>query len=116
MTKILLAIGLILSVVSKLFQLFSTSIIGDILILVAAPFLVLAIAVSIPAYKINIIQVDTRAIARKFAILMCLTVSSFQMLTMITFGWRNNLGCLFFIPFILFGYTTAKTYHRLIKD
>ena len=99
---VFLIIGLILSITSKGFQFLAKSKLGDVLVLFAAIFFVLAILYTIPAYR----GLFTSELGVKRAIFIaafaCLAVVSFQLFAMITFGYGQKIGFTFLVPFAVF--------------
>lgn len=98
---IFLLIGLVLSISSKVIQFTVKSKIGDGLVIIAAIFFVLAILHTIPAYKELLHNEQSMKNATLIAVLSCLAVISFQLTTMVTFGYQQKLGLLFLIPFFI---------------
>jgi hypothetical protein len=100
--NVYLLIGLILSAISKWLQFRFNAGIGDILILPAATFFVLAILNYQKPFQILMGQPDKHKEARLFSLYCCLSVLCFQLLTMITFGWGYAIGIAFTLPFLVF--------------
>ncbi|HAX71914.1 MAG TPA: hypothetical protein DCY20_00160 [Firmicutes bacterium] len=95
-----LVIGLLLSVISKLLQFVYSSKIGDLIVIFAAVFLVLAILYTIPPY-VKLVHEDKK-LANRQAIYSCLSVFSFQVMMIQVIGNKQNIGFVFMIPFIIF--------------
>ena len=96
-----LLIGLSLTILSKVLQFVYKSKIGDLLVIPAAIFFVLAVLFSIRKYtdllnKENGIQEVTI-----IATAACLAIVSFQVMTILLFGNNNKLGFVFLVPCIL---------------
>jgi len=91
-----------LSIISKSLQFFAKSKFGDILVLVAAVFFVLAILNTIPAYK-ELLETASGAKRATFIVVFaCLAVVSFQLFTVMTFGYGQKIGFTFLLPFTIF--------------
>ena len=73
-----LIIGVLLSLISKWLQLQSHSFWGDVLVILAAIFFVLALLLSIPRYTAYMENKKQRRSAIRLAVECCLTVVSFQ--------------------------------------
>ena len=101
MKKRFLIVGVILSIVSKVMQFAFDNILGDIIILIAAPFFVLSILLFIPKYDQLLKNSTTKKLAIHMAIYCCLTVLFFQLFTMLTFGWGVSFGMFFVIPLLI---------------
>ena len=99
---VFLIIGLIFSITSKGLQFITKSKFGDILVLFAAIFFVLAILYTIPAYKGLLATAPGTKRAIFIAVFACLSVVSFQLFAMITFGYGQKIGFTFLVPFIVF--------------
>lgn len=116
MEKKFLYTGLILSGISKILQITNYAIIGDVLILCAAPLLVLAVLFYIPKYKMIFDYPKTRPIAIKCAIFSCLTIFFFQLFTMISFGWKRTIGFVFIFPFALSAVIVIESVWQMYKN
>ena len=102
MGKIFLILGIILSVISKVMQLVYKSKWGDYIVLPAAMMFVLAILFYWPRYLYYLHNRETANTAILFALFCCLTVLSFQLFTMISFGKGMPIGYAVILPFLVF--------------
>ena len=102
MQKKFLILGLVFSAISKLLQWYYKSIWGDIIILPAAVMFVLAILLYWPRYLSYLKQSKTKNKAKLFALFCCLSVLSFQIFTMLSFGKKMLMGYIFIFPLLLF--------------
>lgn len=102
MKSLFLILGLALSITSKILQIYFGSIWGDILVLPAATMFVLAILFYWPRYVYYLKQNRTKNTAKVFALLCSLTVLSFQLFTMLSFGKKMPIGYVFIFPFLIF--------------
>lgn len=98
--SLLLASGILLSAVFKYIQWTESSLIGDLLILPAGTCFVLAILFFIPQFQKAFQSPKTKNKAILLAVLASLTVFSFQLFTMLLFGYRQSIGYVF-IPIVL---------------
>ncbi|GLC90544.1 hypothetical protein [Lysinibacillus piscis] len=93
---IFLFIGIVLSVTSKVVQFVFKSKIGDMIVIPAAIFFVLAVLFSIPQFKH--LERMNRIVLAVFA---CMTVVSFQVMMLLLVGYHTKIGFLFLIPCIV---------------
>lgn len=100
---IFLAIGVLLSAVSKLLQFVYQSNSGDLIVLPAAVFFVLAILHSLPAFKALYQTAQGARQANIMAILACSAVVSFQIMMILIMGNNNWLGLLLLVPCVAMG-------------
>ena len=111
-----LAIGVLLSAVSKLLQFVYQSNIGDLIVLPAAVFFVLAILHSLTAFKALYHTAQGARQANMMAALACSAVVSFQIMMILIIGNNNWLGLLLLVPFAamgaLFGF---KWFQNIVK-
>ncbi|MCX7709672.1 MAG: hypothetical protein N2484_07455 [Clostridia bacterium] len=99
MNLIFLAIGLVLSGISKFYQFkLKDWRIGNILVVPAAVFLCLALLFSIKRFTSLYDDPVTRVQGIIMAVTACGTVVSFQGLTMLVIGQRSMAGLLFLLP------------------
>lgn len=108
--------GMTLSVCSKLLQLYFGSLWGDILVLFAALCLVLAILLYIPQFQFYLQHAQTKKLAKFFALMCCLTVLSFQLFTMMTFGKGFSWGLSFIFPVLIFGTSSIYLWLKLMRQ
>ena len=116
LNKYFLIMGILLSICSKVLQFQFGSFWGDVIILPAAVFFVLAILLYIPKYKAFLQNDMFRKKAIVFALFCCLTVLFFQPFTMVTFGkgiWR---GLFLLAPFLIFGGSSIFIWFYLLKS
>lgn len=100
--SLFLALGIVLSLASKYLQFRYSSIWGNLLILPAATFFILAILLFIPQYVTVLRHARTRKKAILLATLCCLAVFFFQLFTMIAFGKGKYWRFIFIIPVLIF--------------
>lgn len=108
-----LLLGIGLSIASKWVQLQYGSVWGDLLILPAAVFFVLAILLSIPSYQSFLEHAELRRAAYLLAVYACAAVLSFQLFTMTAFGWGNSWGFFLLLPVLLFAGLTLIQWRSL---
>lgn len=113
---VFLAIGVLLSAVSKLLQFVYQSTVGDLIVLPAAVFFVLAILHSLTAFKALYHSAQGARQANMMATLACSAVVSFQIMMILIIGNNNWLGLLLLVPFVamgaLFGF---KWFQNIVK-
>ncbi|MBC3901656.1 hypothetical protein GH811_18830 [Acetobacterium malicum] len=100
---VFLAIGVLLSAVSKLLQFVYQSTVGDLIVLAAAVFFVLAILHSLTAFKALYHTAQGARQANMMATLACSAVVSFQIMMILIIGNNNWLGLLLLVPFVAMG-------------
>ena len=100
---VFLAIGVLLSAVSKLLQFVYQSTVGDLIVLAAAVFFVLAILHSLTAFKALYHTAQGARQANMLATLACSAVVSFQIMMILIIGNNNWLGLLLLVPFVAMG-------------
>ena len=111
-----LAIGVLLSVVSKLLQFVYQAKIGDFIVIPAAVFFVLAILHSLPAFKALYRTAQGARQANIMATLACSAVVSFQIMMILIIGNSNWLGLLLLVPFIALGALFGvKWFQNIVK-
>lgn len=111
-----LAIGVLLSVVSKLLQFVYQAKIGDFIVIPAAVFFVLAILHSLPAFKALYRTAKGARQANIMATLACSAVVSFQIMMILIIGNNNWLGLLLLMPFIALGALFGvKWFQNIVK-
>ncbi|MEL7662095.1 hypothetical protein [Acetobacterium wieringae] len=111
-----LAIGVLLSVVSKLLQFVYQAKIGDFIVIPAAVFFVLAILHSLPAFKALYRTAKGARQANIMATLACSAVVSFQIMMILIIGNNNWLGLLLLVPFIALGALFGvKWFQNIVK-
>lgn len=111
-----LAIGVLLSVVSKLLQFVYQAKIGDFIVIPAAVFFVLAILHSLPAFKALYRTAKGARKANIMATLACSAVVSFQIMMILIIGNNNWLGLLLLVPFIALGALFGvKWFQNIVK-
>ncbi|MBC3900386.1 hypothetical protein [Acetobacterium malicum] len=98
-----LSIGIVLSVISKLLQFAYQAKIGDLIVLPAAVFFVLAILHSLNGFKALYLTPQGASQANIMATLACGAVVSFQIMMILIIGNNNQLGFFFVVPFIAMG-------------
>ncbi|VUZ23692.1 Uncharacterised protein [Acetobacterium wieringae] len=112
-----LAIGVLLSVVSKLLQFVYQAKIGDFIVIPAAVFFVLAILHSLPAFKALYRTAQGARQANIMATLACSAVVSFQIMMILIIGNSNWLGLLLLVPFIAMGALFGvKWFQNIVKS
>lgn len=111
-----LAIGVLLSVVSKLLQFVYQAKIGDFIVIPAAVFFVLAILHSLPAFKALYRTAKGARQANIMATLACSAVVSFQIMMILIIGNSNWLGLLLLVSFIALGALFGvKWFQNIVK-
>ena len=114
---VFLAIGVLLSAVSKLLQFVYQSNIGDLIVLLAAVFFVLSILHSLTAFKALYHTAQGARQANLMATLACSAVVLFQIMMILIIGNHNWLGLLLLVPFVamgaLFGF---KWFQNIVKS
>ncbi len=110
-----LILGIVLSIISKVMQLVYKSKWGDLLVLPAATMFVLSILLYWPKYLYYLQQDVTTNKAKLFALFCCLTVLSFQLFTMLSFGKKMTIGYTLIIPFLAFMCTSIYFWISLLK-
>ena len=88
---------------------------GDLIVLPAAMMFVLVILLYWPKYLYYIQMDGTATKAKLFALFCCLTILSFQLFTMISFGKRMIIGYAFIIPFLVFLFVSIYIWINLLK-
>jgi len=96
-----LAAGLVLSVISKVLQFKYKMKIGDIIVIPAAMFFVLAILFSLSKFKNLLTAQNGMLQAGVIALLACLSVVCFQIMMILLISHHNKLGFAFIVPFLL---------------
>lgn len=99
--KFFLIIGILLSVVSKIIQFVFHMKLGDIIVIPAAIFFVLAILFSVPKFNKLIEQDSTKHIAHVIMFWSCVAIVCFQLLMILVIGNNNLLGLIFVVPCII---------------
>ncbi len=107
--------GLLLLAASKWLQFQYGSLWGDLLILPAAVFFVLALLLYMPQYQPFLAQAKQRRSAKTLAGTICAAVVSFQLFTMMTFGWGNGWGVVFVPLFLLLAGLSIAQWRALSK-
>ena len=100
---VFLAVGMLLSAVSKLLQFVYQAKIGDLIVIPAAVFFVLAILHSLPAFKALYRTAQGARQANIMATLACSAVVSFQIMMILIIGNNNWLGLLLLVPCVAMG-------------
>lgn len=113
--KIFLTLGILLSITSKFIQFQYGSVWGDLLILPAATFFVLAILLYLPTFEKWLKNPVSKRRAIILALASCLAVLSFQLFTMFTFGQEQQWGFLFLLPVLLFTGWGLWTFKQLMS-
>lgn len=113
--NVFLVLGLLLSVTSKVLQFKYKAVIGDLIILPAATFFVLAVLFSTPKFLVLLKNPSTQGIALWFSLYCCVFVLCFQLFTMLTFGKTNPLGYGFLAPLLLFLYLIFTTWQKWLR-
>ena len=99
-----LLIGVALSISSKIIQFRGKSKIGDLIVILAAIFFILALFYSIPRFQQLMQQEQTRASGFILLFFSCLTVVIFQLMMIVSVGYSQKNGIIFFIiPLIISG-------------
>jgi len=114
--KLFLAIGLFLSVISKVLQFKFDNPLGDFIVIPAAIFFVLTILFSIKRfddYSEDGYQKRKQILTAIFA---CSAVVSFQITMIIFAGHHNNFGLFGLIPTILFAVLFSRHFIRILKE
>ena len=96
-----LLIGLSFTILSKILQFVYKSKIGDLLVIPAAIFFVLAVLFSIRKYTDLLYKENGIQEVTIIAVAACLAIVSFQVMAILLFGNNNKLGLIFLIPFII---------------
>lgn len=100
---VFLAVGMLLSAVSKLLQFVYQAKIGDFIVIPAAVFFVLAILHSLTAFKALYHTAQGARQANIMATLASLAVVSFQIMMILIIGNNNWLGLLLLVPCVAMG-------------
>lgn len=100
---IFLTIGLVLSIISKVFQFGFQSKVGDCIVLFSAVFFVLAILFSFEKFNILFEKRETRLAGLMLIAFSCFTILSFQLMMIMLVGNNNVGGFIFLGPFVAFG-------------
>ncbi|MGL5978011.1 MAG: hypothetical protein ACRCZJ_03355 [Erysipelotrichaceae bacterium] len=111
MKQRLLLIGILLSLLSKYIQWQTQAIVGDVLILVAGPFLLLALLFYLPAFTKHY----PSKTSKQFALLLIMSVFWFQCFTMVSFGWNNHFGFVFLPLVLIFTTWTLWSAYQLFR-
>lgn len=98
---IFLLIGLMLTIISKILQFFFKSRIGDIIVIPAAIFFVLAVLFSISKFTDLLSRENGAKEAAQIGFWACLAVVSFQVMMMMFARHGKSYGLLLFIPFVI---------------
>ena len=98
---VFLLIGLALTIASKVLQFAYKSKMGDIIVIPAAVFFVLAVLFSISKYTNLISQDHGGKIALQIGFWACLAVVSFQVMMMVLVGHGKPVGLLLIIPLVI---------------
>lgn len=112
---IFLALGIIQSLISKVLQFNGFTNIGNMLVLPAAAFFVLAILFSIKKYTALLNSQKGKIEAVYIGSSACTAVLSFQLLTMSIFGYKNYIGLIFIIPFIISALLFTYYFRKFLK-
>lgn len=96
-----LLIGLVLTITSKILQFVYKSKAGDILVIPAAIFFVLAILFSINKFTDLLTRENGAKEAAQIGFWACLAVVSFQVMMILFSGQGKSYGLLLIIPFII---------------
>ena len=110
---VFLTIGIVLSVISKVLQLIFEAKFGDVIVIFAAVFFVLAIAFSIDNFKKH--YKKSRKKAAGLLAATCLTVMSFQLMMIFIMGNNNDKGFYFLIPLFISGGFSVYRWFQLMK-
>ncbi len=100
--NLFLLLGILFSAASKFIQFSTGTLLGDLLILPAGTFFVLAILFSLSRFQKAFHNSKTKYKAILLAVLSSLTVLCFQLFTMLAFGYGNPAGYLFILPVLIF--------------
>lgn len=112
LAKILLAVGLMLSLFSKVLQWRFSSLWGDLIILPAAMCMVVGLLLLLPNFQHVLKQPSTKGPAKTLLFLVCLTVLTFQLFTMLTFERGHLWSYEFLLPFLIL---LASTLYLILK-
>lgn len=112
---IFLTLGIIQSIISKVLQFNGFENIGNMLVLPSAAFFVLAILFSIKKYTALLNSQKGKIEALYIGVSGCTTILSFQLLTMSVFGYKNYIGLIFIIPFIISGLVFTYYFRKILK-
>lgn len=113
---VFLILGLMLSAASKWIQWSRSSLLGDLLILPAAIFFVLAVLLSIPTFQAALNHPHTKRQAAWLAVSSSLTVLVFQLFTLLTFGYEQPAGYFFIFPAVGSALWSLFLYNRIKRD
>lgn len=113
--NLFLALGLLLSVTSKVLQFKYKAFIGDLIILPAATFFVLAVLFSNPKFLVLLKNPNTQGAFLSFSLYCCGCVLCFQLFTMLAFGKTNPIGYGFLAPLGLFIYLAFNTWQKWLR-
>lgn len=103
-----LLVGLLLSIISKVFQLTNKVKLGNFLVIPAAIFLVLAVVFTLPKVQRAIEKVEGIKQVIGLSFWACIGVVSFQLMMMNVIGNGNKLALFFILPIILAVYMVIK--------
>ena len=90
-----------MTILSKILQFIYKSKIGDLLVIPAGIFFVLAVLFSIRKYTDLLNKENGIQEVIIIACTACLAIVSFQVMTILLLGNHNKLGLIFLIPFII---------------
>lgn len=96
-----LLIGLLLSVCSKWLQAINKAKVGNVLVIPAAIFFVLAILFTIPKFTALLDKENGLKQATLIAFSACLAVVSFQVMMILLIGHHNKWGFLLLLPLVI---------------
>lgn len=101
---IFLILGIILSIISKIYQftIKGESYVGNIIVIPAAICFCLAVLFSLKRYNGMFLTNETRSKAAIVAVLACGTIVSFQLMMLSIVGNRVLYGILFLLLFLVF--------------
>lgn len=98
---VFLLIGLVLSITSKILQVIYKSKIGDIIVIPAAVFFVLAVLFSMNKFTALLNTDGGINEATQIAFWACLAVVSFQIMMILFMGHGKSVGLVMIIPFLI---------------
>lgn len=110
---IFLILGILFSIISKIFQFVFNSKLGDVIVIPAGIFLVLAIVFSIPRFVELTKNKATKKTAYIIAFFSCIAIVSFQFMMILLIGNKNFLGLIFLAPSIISIFITIRCYLRV---
>lgn len=93
-----LIVAVALSVISKVLQFVYKGKLGDVIVLFAGVFFVLAVLFSIERFEV--LRIERPGEAWFIALLCCVAIVSFQLMMLLVMGYGQKLGLLMIVPLV----------------